>query len=87
MRPHAIHCGCALHSSLLQFGNLNILQFADSCNISKPHAISILQFAHGGLYIVQLDDDPEGKTLQSFKGLRLQTSRTREFEGTCHFGG
>jgi hypothetical protein len=68
VRPHAIHCGCALHSSLLQFSNLNILQFADSCNISKPHAISILQFARDGLYIVQLDEALEGKTLQSFIG-------------------
>jgi hypothetical protein len=68
VRPHTIHSECALHSSLLQFGNLNILQFADSCHVSKSYAISILQFAHGGHYIVQLDEAPEGNTLQSFKG-------------------
>ncbi len=68
VRPHATRCECALNSSLLQFGNLNILQFADSCNVSKPYAISILQFAYGGHYVIQLDEALEGKTLQSFEG-------------------
>jgi len=60
--PFIVGVHCTAHCCNLA------IQFADSCNISKPHAISILQFARDGLYIVQLDEALEGKTLQSFIG-------------------